>query len=207
LKRIDGRYILQEIGDFFLANKGMVYTIKNVLIKPGESVRQFISEDRYRFVKPITFLFITSVLYALVSNQFDTDKYFQISVEDSKVSLFLNRIFENFGYLNLLIGIFVALWAKILFKKADYNLYEIYILFCFVFGIVMLFHSVTAIIQEVTHLKFYAIGTLYITWAIGQFFDKKKVVSYIKALFSFLLGGATLGILAGVAIFIEFVIK
>ena len=48
LRRVDGRYIIQEIGDFLFANKGMLYTIKRVLISPGESVREFITEDRHR---------------------------------------------------------------------------------------------------------------------------------------------------------------
>ena len=83
LKKIDKKYIIQEIADFFFANRGMVYTVKNVLINPGDSVRQFITEDRYRFVKPITFIFITSLIYALINQIFNiqAEDYYQSTDE------------------------------------------------------------------------------------------------------------------------------
>ena len=209
LKRIDKHYIIQEVREFFFANKGFGYTIKKMLISPGESVRRFITEDRHRFVKPITFLFITSLIYALVSNLFNvTENYFQVTVEDSKVSLFVNKVFENFGYLNLLIGAFVSFWIKIFFRKSSYNIFEIFILFCFVVGITMLLSSVAVIIQGVTHWKIiqysYLIGTIYVAWAIVQFFNTKKVTSYIKAFLSYLLGATTLAVIITVFILIEF---
>ena len=73
LKKIDMHYVIQEIGDIIFANKGMIYTIKKVFISPGDSVRQFIAEDRFRFVKPITFLFVTTLVYALVIHFFNVN--------------------------------------------------------------------------------------------------------------------------------------
>ena len=35
------------------------------------------------------------------------------------------------------------------------------------------------------------IGVIYLVWAIGNFFEAKKIGSYVKALFSFLLGTLT----------------
>jgi predicted tellurium resistance membrane protein TerC len=32
------------------------------------------------------------------------------------------------------------------------------------------------------------VGIAYLTWAIGQFFDKKKATSYVKAFASYILG-------------------
>ena len=124
LKRIDRHYIIHELGDFFFANRGMVYTIKNVLIRPGESVRQFIAEDRHRFVKPITFLFICTLLFAFVSNPFNirTSNY---EGPEGILSLILNWLFDHPSYFNLLIGLFVAFWIKIFFRKSEYNIFEI----------------------------------------------------------------------------------
>ena len=220
LKRIDKKYIIQELVDFIFANKGMVYTIKNLLIRPGESVRQFITEDRYRFVKPITFLFITALIYAIVNH------IFNISIVDHvpqnympqvdyknlvpTTGLLLDGAFTHPGYWNIIMIVFITFWIKIFFRKSGYNFFEIFILCCFVFGITTLFEAILAIIKGVTHLKLHittSIGIIYLTWAIGQFFDKKKVASYIKALLSYILGLLILMFILVVGVVIEMVIR
>ena len=210
LKRIDKHYIFQEIGDFLFANRGMVYTIKKILTRPGESIRQFLTEDRYRFVKPVTFLFITALLYALLSNLFHI-KTSSYDGPEGMVNLMVNWLIEHPGYLNITVGLFVAFWAKIFFRKAGYNLFEIFILFCFVFGITTLFDSVVIMIQGITHLKLIqismSIGAIYATWATGQFFGRKKVASYIKAFLSYIFGLLSFGILIAIVAFIETLIK
>jgi hypothetical protein len=205
LKRVGGQYIIQEIGDFFFVNKRMLYTIKRVLISPGETVRQFLTEDRYRFVKPIAFLLFTSLVYTLVNYLFgigaeDYDQ--QISkLEGTTASLIINWMLIDYpGYAGIITGLFIALWVKIFFRKSAYNLFEIFILLCFITGITTLFISVAAIIQGITHhLKILQISsyisTIYFVWAIGQFFDKKKAISYIKVFLSFVLSTITLSLL------------
>jgi len=204
LKKIDGHYIIHEITDFMFANKGMIYTIKRVLIRPGESVRQFINEDRHRFVKPITFIFITSLFYALVNHFFNirAEDYYlqQEDFEGSSISVIFHwMLIEYPGYSTIFTGLFMAFWIKIFFRKAGYNIFEIFILLCFVTGITTLFTSIAAFIQGATHLKLIEISTyimlIYYIWAIGQFFDKKKVASYVKTLLSYFLGSLVLGIL------------
>ena len=207
LRRIDMYYMIQEFGDFFFANKGLLYTIKKVFVSPGESVRQFITEDRHRFVKPITFLFITSLIYTLINYLFNlrAEDFYQQSdvLKGSTVSLIINwMLIEYPGYSGIITGLFIAFWIKIFFKKAGYNLFEIFILLCFVTGITTLFISIVAIIQGITHLKLLQIssyiGAIYLIWAIGHFYDKKKAASYIKAFLSYILGSFILGILIGI---------
>jgi len=59
-------------------------------------------------------------------------------------------------------------------------------------GIGMLIYSVVGIAQGFTHIKLLQFGAIvafiYTTFALGQFFDKKKLSSYVKALFAYLLG-------------------
>ena len=211
LRKIDKHYVIQEIGDFLFAHRGMLYTIKQILIRPGKSVRQFIIEDRCRFVKPITFLFMTALIYALASNLFHIEAPLLYEGPESMIGLMLNWLKENLGYMHIIVGLFVAFWTKIFFRKSGYNLFEIFTFLCFVLGITTLFHSVVVIIQGITHLKLIQIsipiGVIYIIWAYGQFFDKKKAASYIKAFLSYILGLLTFGILGGFLSLIEISIK
>ena len=216
LKRIDGRYIIQEIGSFFYADKGMLYTIKKVLLSPGESVNRFLSEDRNRYMKPITFLFATSLVYTFVCYFYHIGaKDFYINQQSTEielfptVNLFLQWMIDYQGYAGIISGFFVAFFVKIFFRKSGYNIFEIFILLCFISGISALFSSVVIIIQSAVHLNFMniigLIWMIYYAWAIGQFFNKKKAGSYIKAFIACMLGYFIFGIIvAFVGMFIDF---
>ena len=226
LKRIDRHYIIQEIASAFNAEKGLLYTVKRVFISPGDSVRQYITEDRCRFVKPVMFVIITSLIYTLVSQLFHIDaRDFQTlqydtgdlsggtgQIELPTANLFINWMINYHGYSSIISGFFVAFWVKLFFRKSGYNLFEIFVLMCFISGISALLFSVGFIFQGLTHLNSVRIITstamIYSVWAIGQFFDKKKAASYIKAFISYMLGLLIFGILVVfVAIFIDIIIK
>ena len=99
-----------------------------------------------------------------------------------------------------MMGMFIALWTKLFFKKHDYNFFEILILLCFTMGMGMLIFTVFAIVTGITHrnlLEFGGyVGVIYSAWAIGQFFNKSKASSYLKALASYTLGMITFYLLA-----------
>ena len=202
LRRIDGQYIIHEIRDFFFANRGMIYTVKNVLIRPGKAVRSFLAEDRFRFVKPITFLFISSLIFTFVNYLFNfgQEVYSGLIFEEGTMAY---RIYDWLAikypaYGSIVTGLVVAFFVKLFFRKAGYNLLEIFILICFISGVTALSFAIVAIIQGVTQwsilLIFAQITAVYFIWAIGQFYNqpqfskRKKVWNYVKALLAFIVG-------------------
>ena len=197
LKRIDKNYIFSEIGSVLNFDKGILYTTKELLIRPGVTIRKFILEDRNRLVKPIIFIIVSSLIYTFLREFLNfEDDYLYVDNSDTSTSTNIFKwIQNNYGYGNLLMGIFIALWTKILFKKYEYNFYEILILLCFVMGIGMLFLAFFGIIEGLTKLKVLQFGSMvfviYATWGIGQFFDRKKWINYLKAILAYLLGFMT----------------
>lgn len=197
LERIDGKYMWNEISRVLNFEKGLFYTIRELLIRPGKTVREFILKDRNRIVKPIIFIIISSLIYSILRqflNFKDGYIYYDNSIETTSMSIF-GWIQDNYGYGNLIMGIFITLWTKILFRKYNYNFYEILILLCFVMGIGMLILAIFGTIEVLTGLKILQFGGMlfivYSTWAIGQFFDRKKVSSYFKSFASYFLGMIT----------------
>ena len=194
-QKIDRQYIFREIANVFNADKGFFYTTKKLLIAPGKTVRDYIAGNRSRHVKPVPFVFITSLIYTLVNH------YLQIGIENivsqaeviegSKSSLMMIWMLENPGYTSLLTGFMMAFLVKLFFRKYGYNLFEIFVLFCFVSGMGSLIFTVITLFQAIIHINLInistIIGIIYSTWAIGQFFDPKKAGSYIKALLSYIL--------------------
>jgi Protein of unknown function (DUF3667) len=197
LKRIDGHYISHEIEHVLHFERGILYTVKGLLISPGQNIRHFITDNRSRLVKPIIFIIVTSLIYTLVNHFYHIDEGY-VKFSDTKIST-TNTMFkwiqDHYGYSNILMGIFIALWTKIFFRKYNYNFYEILILLCFVIGMAMLIYTVFAIFLGLTNINLLKIGgyigIIYCAWAIGQFFDGKKIFNYVKALASFVLGTAT----------------
>ena len=221
LSRIDGSYIINEITNSFLAKRGILYTVKKMLISPGENVKLYINKNRSMYIKPITFVIITSLIYTLVCHFFniDADEFQQqmnLSSESLEIvpssTLITNWVIDYSGYASIILGFFMAFWVKLIFRKYPYNLFEIFVLFCYISGITTLISSVIYIIQGLTHyhlINFSVLITvIYTTWAIGQFFDKRKVGSYIKAFFSYLVNLFAAVILLGfIMVFIDVVLK
>ena len=148
LKRIDGHYIKHEIEHLLHLEKGIFYTIKELLIRPGENVREFISDNRSRLVKPVIFVIITALIYTVLIRFFNIkDKFISIDGTKSTVIIVMDEWLKNhYGYTLIIMGVFIALWLKLFFKKYGYNFFEILILLCFVLGMGMLILSLPLIV-------------------------------------------------------------
>ena len=213
-KIIDGRYILREISDVFFAKSGLLYTIKKMFISPGKSVRHYLREDRKPFVRPIVFVIITSLIFALVdfflpifenlrANHIVFITPFFVTTYMGEDSAVLRWIADMSAYTTILLGLWTAFFTKLFFRKSGYNFFEIFVLLCYVCGISMLFYSVASIINNLTTFRIMGYDvvfvmrfflTIYIVWAVGQFFYEKqygivkKTMLYIKAYLSYCLG-------------------
>tara|TARA_R110000868_G_scaffold347093_2_gene608195 strand:- start:282 stop:929 length:648 start_codon:yes stop_codon:yes gene_type:complete len=214
LERINSRYIISEVTSVLNFQKGIFYTIKELLIRPGQNIRAFITEDRNRLVKPIMFILITSLIYTIFVTIFHfEDGYINYNFDDwqgSSTGVIFKWITEHYGYSNIIMAVIIAMWIKIFFRKYDYNFYEILILMCFVMGMSMLMFAFLGALESITKLRIidYTINLVFIYtfWAIGQFFDKRKIWNYFKAGFSYFLGLITFILLSlGIGILIDWI--
>jgi hypothetical protein len=199
LKRIDGKYIIHEIEHVLHFERGILYTIKELIVNPGQNIQNYLSENRSRLVKPIIFIIITSLIYSLTVSIFHIeDGYVKFQGDETKYSTQIKItkwIQSHYGYANLIMGLFIALWAKLFFKKSQLNFFEILILLCFVMGMGMLIFSVFGILQGLTNINLMPfggmVGIAYCSWAIGNFYGKTQIINYVKAFFSYMLGMLT----------------
>ncbi len=214
-QKINRHYVMTEIGSVLNFEKGFFYTVKELVLRPGALVRKFIFEDRKGIVKPILFLIVCSVIFTLVKQAFAFDNTnVLLNVYDWKKTLvgkIVYAILDNSGYSGILMGVFIAFWVKVFFRKHSYNYYEIYTLLCFIIGISTLVAALFGILESISGYPVFQIGVniglLYIVWGIGQFFGKKKVINYIKGLISSVLGMITIIIaFAFLKVLIEWVI-
>ena len=198
LKRIDSHFIVHEIEHVLHFEKGFLFTMRELLFRPGMAVKEYVSENRSRLVKPIIFIIVTSLIYTLIAHLFHIEKnILNISTSEtstemaiSKLGAFTLRLCQHYY------GTLYRLLAKaFLQKNHDVNFFEILILLCFVMGIGMLFFALSVFMSGLTgknlNTIFGIIIFIYLAWAIGQFFNHKKTFSYIKAGSAYILGFST----------------
>ncbi len=212
LNRIDGRYIQYEMASVLNLDKGFFFTIKELIIRPGGSIRFFLKEDRHRLVKPIIFILVSSLIYSLVNGFVNFEAHYinYNGLEQSALVVIMKWIQSNYGYANIMMGIFIAFFVKLFFRKYQYNIYEILILICYIVGIAMLILALFVLLQVITGISLMTFASvlilLYITWSIADFFDRKKVINYVKSLSSYMVGMIVFFfIIISVGIFIDLI--
>ena len=197
--KIDRKYIISEIGRVVNLERGIFYTVKELLLRPGHSVRLFILEDRNRLVKPFIFTIVCAVIYTLVQRALKfNDGYLSYNfdnLEATAIGHMLDWVSQNYGYANIIMTLFIAMWLRLFFNKYKYNFYEIIILLCYVIGMNMLMFTVFGLIESLVSWPALDLGVnisfIYTAWAIGKFFDGSKKLNYAKAFLSYFLGMAT----------------
>jgi Protein of unknown function (DUF3667) len=199
MKRISWHYLQHEFMHLFHLEKGFIYTVKQLVTKPGESIRVFLKKNRNRLIKPIPFLVFTSLIYTLVGSFFDAtavnNSIGEITIDNSNSYLpkIMNWFQAHYAYANIAVGFFIAYFIKIFFKKYNYNYFEIMTMLCYVLGINMLFMAILVVFYSTLNvIVFRILFSLFVygysLWAIVHFFDKTLIINYIKAGISFLLG-------------------
>lgn len=202
LKRINGQYILQEIRSVLSLEKGFLLTIRELAARPGKSIERFLVEDRKSLVKPVVFLIVASLIYTVLNSIFHfEDSYVKFSGEQGSSTLAIFKwVQANYGYANIIMAFFIGLWLKLLFRKYPFNFFEILILLCFIMGMGMLVYSVFGVAQSLTKIHLMQFGSIvafvYTTYAVGQFFDKKKPINYFKAFIAYIAGMITFSMTA-----------
>lgn len=204
LERVDRQYAVEEFLNLIGYERGFLFTIRELLLRPGKLVHHYLNTDRNACTKPVTFLILSSVVYSLITGYLDVDMLSEEELKKQYGTTGGNSVIlwiqNNYGYANILMLMFIAFWTKIFFKKYSYNIYEIGVLLCFIMGEGMLWFSVHPIIvklftNSVFDTVFFSIVLIYLAWAIGQFFGG-GFKNYLKALFAYLLGFGSFEIVA-----------
>ncbi len=185
VKRIDRKYILHEMEHSILhLENGIFYTIKELIVNPGNTIRNFINGEREKHFKPLGFLIITSVIYGFISHYMGFEK---IENSGETNTILINWIENHNNYANVILIAFIAFSLRFVFyRKADYNIFEYFILMAFITGEIMVMGVFAEILSGIIHSEipgdiYLLITFLYGSWVIGKFFKVKNIGGYLKA--------------------------
>ena len=145
--RIDRKYFMDEVQYIVLhTNKGFFYTLKNILINPGKTAREYIDGKRVKHYKPILLAFVLSGLSVFLSHYvFKFDSLMDAFAAKTDAPLFMKSFFDFFmkwySFIALLFLPIFSLATYLAFRKWGHNFYEHVMMNAFFMSLYTLIHT------------------------------------------------------------------
>lgn len=198
VKRITWKEVFHHIPHaLFHVNRGFIFTIRELFIRPGYAVKDFIDGKRVNFSNPLMYIVLLGGFTTLFYNYFDVP----LNIEGENIHHLLrsNDIFSNKYFIIKTIASIpiIAGFCYLLFREYKLNFPEYIVMGSFLTGqmmvIILLFLplslatktlAVHSWVQGVNLLAF----TVYAGIFLYQFFDaKRKMTLIIRVVVSTLL--------------------
>ena len=192
--RIDFKYLIDGIANsIFQIDHGFLYTLKNLFIRPGNTIKDFLAGKRKPLLKPIAYVLFTATLYVITTyitgrNTYLVDVVSGIaegvnnnSEETSNSVRVLNWFASNHAYSTLLLLPFFTLASYLAFIKSKYNYFEHLVLNSYVSGQHMVIYLMLSFVFHNYYSEIIPVllGISYTFWVYNQFFKYKKSFSKI----------------------------
>lgn len=208
VSRINLSHLIEELQFSFLhINKGMLYTVKELFIRPGYTIKSYLSGKRIQYFKPFAFLLIWGSIYSLVLHFFNVYPDSEMNKEESPIlnySYIYNWYYSHYSLVQLLIIPFYALSSYILYRKSNYNYIENLVIYSYTHGIKVIILLLFYPLFYYTHSEHVYLITLAILYiynisVLAQIFKKS---SWYKAILKAIISIVLAIILASVTIIV-----
>ena len=200
-KRLQGRLRLKEVITntldlLFNVEKGIIFTIKELTLRPGTVIAEYIDGKRIKYFNPFKFLvvFVTiNTFLSLKIADYGTDARI---IDDSEINsnTFPFLLKDYWDLLSFLIVPIYAIFSKILFKEYKFNYTEHLVLNSYVIGYQNLVGSIYYIIFLIfcpdcgSGLYPMLLGLIFFIWCYMDLFRKRSLLTFIKLIAAFILG-------------------
>ena len=195
VQKISFRFLVEDILNSALqVNRGILFTIKELTIRPGHSIRDFLEGKRKHHFKPIAFVLLLSTIYVLFTYLTGTKTYLISLIEGMINSLskngypatVLKSLGKNHAYLTLVLLPIFSFASYLSFIKAKYNYFEHLIINLYIAGQQMVIYLIFAIMYHSINSESYylqiipfILSFLFTFWTFIQFFQSKKMIAKI----------------------------
>ena len=215
IRRIDKNYVFDEIKNEFLFEKGYFYTFKCLLLESSNTINTFLNNSRGRIVKPILFLFISTVIYIISkdliefftqSNSNDNTIYTdliiaELSIQPANTNENLNILSilnDYYAYTYFFLILILSAIFHLFFERLKNNYFEIVLVLCYIISVQLMLtlpfdfiiKSSNSLREKINELTFFRvsglISSVYSIWALTTFFNKKKSLwTFLKVFFGY----------------------
>ena len=199
VKRITVSNFISNVLDAFNISRGGVYTVKRLLLNPGQLAREYVGVSRYRITPPINILVISTAITLLLLNQLE---FFEKALDETLIinhpsqDVIKAEVIQTFGaYFNLLLWIYIPIAALVsyLFNRkrglnfAENLVFQTYNL-CVTNFVFILIFPISYLSLDVTLWLYQIMAMAYMVYGYKVFFGKKWIRSILEAAAVFLIG-------------------
>lgn len=176
---IDGRFMLEQYSIW--TTKLLRDTIIGLTLRPGHLIRDYLTRDRDLILKPITYVALCVGVFLYVNDTLPADAC------DRRFWLCALAL-KNALTMQLVQAAITSIVVKYVFyRSAPYSFYEILAFALYILAQSLLISSLMLLAQDagapplVALRVGFAIRELYALMALGQFFEAKSVLGWLKA--------------------------
>ena len=201
IKRITFKYVLSRGLDAFDFQDGLLFTIKELSLRPGKAIYNYIKDKRFIYYNPLKYYLLLGAIFFFLNLKFNIFDFESFVPENytEKQALFYDRFlsffFRYFNLIILTIVPFFSFFSFLLFRKKKFNFSENMILNIYLLGhhsfidIILVPFLLVFKLDTIILMQLYSvIGLIYHSWAFIQFFKVSVFVGIIKTFFTFILG-------------------
>lgn len=210
--RINSRHLAEELQHGLLhIDKGLLYTIKELFLRPGKTIHNYLDGKRVRYARPFLFLLICGAVYSLLFHFFG---YFPMEEMNSHDTPLFDYIplykwySTDYSLTVLLLIPFYALATYVMFHKQGYNYIEHLVVFSYLSGarisfLMICYPLIYTTASHSIYLVVNLVGELLLIRGLAQFFHTRSWTRAVaNVLLSLML--AIIGMLMLIFIFYEF---
>jgi len=216
-RRFSLKYILNKgfINSFLMIDKGFFYTLKELLTRPGHSIREYIQGKRVRHFNAFSFLLLLlAIVYFL--DEFSSIKLEDMITNSKEFANTIESFIKEYPRLIYVINIpLMAISSYLFFRKSKLNFAENIILNTYniaaqvvlslPFAVITIFYQNKTVLPIAFNiLTFFSV--VYSFWFNYQFFsayDYKKSSLFFRSLLTVIL----FSILSGILTVVIFTLK
>jgi len=205
VSRINFTNFIDEVSQsFFKINKGFFYTLKELTVRPGNTLKEYLDGKRKSHFKPIAYLLALSTVYFfitkatdqntligdLVAGWMDGASELNSNVEVPKIA---SWFLANYAYTALLLLPIFSLASYIAFLKFHKTYLEHVVLNAYITGHQAIFYSLFAVIKTVTVNPVFdmlpaLVAVSYTFWVFWQFFSQgNRTMNILRSLMTYTL--------------------
>jgi len=188
--RINAHFLWHDIQHGLLHfDNGIPYSLKQLLIRPGHSIREFIEGKRIKHFKPLSLVAVLAALYGFLYHYFHIDLFKNPADSEIDFGDFNEWMATHFSWVTIATIPIYTIGTYIVFRKQGYNFFELFVLNTFKasqrLSVQILTFPVLIYLDSINHAErfstiTYLLGIVLIFWTNIQFFNK---MSRTKAFF------------------------
>jgi len=212
VKRITVGQSITDFLDAFNVERGLIYTVKLLYTRPGELIRYYLTDGRFRIVNAFRLLIITTAASLILlgfTNSFEEVYNVTGNTEEQTAELtaFIESLFTDWYNLILWLSIPCYALASFLFlrKYESFNYAEHLVIQSFLVSLSNILIILCLPIGYFTELKIafmlsITIGVFYYLFVFWDIFKKKTLGFFLRILLAYVIGNAFYLVLMGLGL-------